>query len=209
MFDTIKCEVTLPITKKIAKLFRDKKWNEVNFQSKDLDCTLSTYIIKKNKTLVERIHKTKWVKREKEKGLRGFLNRIRKDRWQFNLGYKIIDQGTVHKKLKHTGVINFYSIEPDIHDNEWNIEFDAKFVDGVMTSLKLTRAEIWRTSEEAKKSNDDLRKLLEAHANYLPNKIRRFLNKITFGYWRWFWSKIAFFIRKIGDNTASFILKFF
>jgi hypothetical protein len=207
MFDTIKCEVTLPITKKIAKIFRNKDWTEVSFQTKDLDCTLSTYIIKKNNTLVHKIERNKWIPRKNKKGFYGFLDRIRKDRWHSL--YEVVHIGTTHKKIKHTGLINFYCIERDINDNEWDLEFDSKFVDGIMTSLKLKSFKTWRTSKEVKQSNDDLCKMLQAHQKHLPNKIRKFLNKITFGYWRWIWSKIANFISKIGNKIASFILKTF
>jgi hypothetical protein len=205
MFDTIKCEVTLPITKKIAKNFKDKNWTEVSFQTKDLDCILSTYIIKKNNTLLHKIERNKWIPRKKEKGFRGFLDRVRKDKWRSP--YQIIHTGTTYKKFKHTGIINFYCIQNDINDNEWDLEFDAKFVDGIMTSLKLKSAKIWRTSREIKKDDNDFRKMLETHEKHLPNKIRRFLNKVTFGYWRWFWSKIATTISGTGNKIGFFIQK--
>lgn len=203
MFDTIKCEVTLPINKKIAKNFRDKNWNEVNFQTKDLDCTLSTFIIKKNKTLVNKIVKTEWVEKKKEKGFKGFIEKIRKDKWKFP--YQIIEKGTSYKKVKYTGIINFYSIETDINDNEWDLEFNAKFVDGVLTSLKLKSAKIWRTSSEVIQSNNHIRNLLLSHEEQLPNKIRKILHRATLGYWRWFWCKVDNFIRKITNKICNLI----
>jgi hypothetical protein len=203
MFDTIKCEVTLPITKKIAKNFRDKDWTKVGFQTKDLDCILSTYIIKKNKTLVHKIEKNKWVSKKKEKGFRGFLDKIRKDKW--NSPYEVIHLGTSYKKIKHTGIINFYGLERDINDNTWDLEFDAKFVDGVLTSLKFKSAKIWETADETKKKNEELKKMMDNHYNYFPNKVRRFLNKITLGYWRWGCNKFANFFSSFGNKIAKFI----
>jgi hypothetical protein len=203
MFDSIKCEVTLPINKKIAKNFRNKDWTEVAFQTKDLDCTLSNYIIKKNKTLVLKIEKTEWIPREKEKGLRGFFEEIRKDKWKSP--YQIVHKGTTHKKVKHTGVINFYAIERDINDNEWDLVFDAKFVDGNLISIKMKSAEMWRTSDEIKKSDEEIRDMMDRHYKHFPNRVRRFLNKITFGYWRWFWNKVARVISNIG-NKISFAI---
>ena len=203
MFDDIKCEVTLPITKKVAKNFGDKDWTQVSFQTKDLDCTLSTYIIRKNNTLVERVEKNKWVPRKKEKGFRGFIEEIRKDKWKSL--YEIVHLGTSYKKNKYTGVITFYSLEPDIKDDTWDLVFDAKFVDGVLVSLKFKSSSIWETSKETKKKNEQIRKLMEDSDRCLYNKIRRFLNKITLGYWRWTWSKVASFFSSTGNKISKFI----
>jgi len=206
MFDTIKCEVTLPITKKVAKNFRNTVWTEVPFQTKDLDCILSTYIIRKNNTLVHQIEKNEWIPREKEKGLRGFFNEIRKDRWRSP--YEVVHKGTTYKKVKHTGVINFYSIETDINDNEWDIEFDAKFVDGKLISLKMKSAKIWRKASEVRKSNKEIEDMMQRSYNHFPNKVRRFLNKVTFGYWRWFWNRVANFIQKASGFLTKTIYKY-
>jgi hypothetical protein len=206
MFDTIKCEVTLPINKKLAKNFRNKDWTEVAFQTKDLDCTLSNYIIKKNKSFVLRIEKNEWIPRKKEKGIRGFFEEIRKDRWKSP--YEIVHKGTSYRKIKHTGVIEFYSIEPDINENEWDLVFDAKFVDGVLISLKLKSAKLWQTADEVKKSNEHISKLMSDSYNNPANKVRRFLNKITFGYWRWSWNKVAGFFSNTGSKISRFILRY-
>lgn len=206
MFDSIKCEVTLPINKKLAKNFRNKDWTEVVFQTKDLDCTLSNYIIKKNKSFVLKIEKNKWIPRKKEKGLRGFFEEIRKDKWKSP--YEIVHKGTSYRKIKHTGVIEFYSIESDINENEWDLVFDAKFVDGVLVSIKLKSAKIWQTADEVKKNNEHISKLMSDSYNDPVNKVRRFLNKITFGYWRWSWNKVAQFFSNTGNRISKIIYKY-
>jgi hypothetical protein len=206
MFDTIKCEVTLPINKKIAKNFRNKDWTEVAFQTKDLDCTLSNYIIKKNKSFVLKIEKNEWIPRKKEKGLRGFFEEIRKDKWKSP--YEIVHKGTSYRKVKHTGVITFYSIEPDMNDNNWDLVFDAKFVDGLLVSLKLVDAKIWETAEEVKEKNESIAKLMSDSYNNPANKVRRFLNKVTFGYWRWSWNRIAGIVSSTGNKISRFILRY-
>jgi hypothetical protein len=203
MFDNIKCEVTLPITKKVAKNFGDKDWTQVSFQTKNLDCTLSTYILKKNNTLVQQIEKNKWVPRKKEKGFRGFIEEIRKDKWKSL--YEIVHLKTVYKKSKHTGVIHFYALEPDKNDDTWDLVFAAKFVDGVLVSLKFKSSSIWETSKETKKKNEQIRKLMEDSDRCLYNKIRRFLNKITLGYWRWTWNKVASFFSSTGNRISRLI----
>jgi hypothetical protein len=48
MFDNIKCELPLPLNKKEQKIFSNVDWNDRVFQTKDTDCTLSTYSIRKN-----------------------------------------------------------------------------------------------------------------------------------------------------------------
>jgi hypothetical protein len=206
MFDNIKCEVTLPITKKIAKIFGDKDWTQVPFQTKDLDCLLSTYIIKKNKSLIHRYTKREWVPSKKEKGVRGFLNGLRKDRW--HSPYQVVNNGTVSKKQKHTGLINFYAIEKDIEGNEWDIEFDAKFVDGLMVSIKLKKVEMWRTFEDVVKNDKEITEMMKNSYNHFPNKVRRFLNKVTFGYWRWFWFKVSRAITFIPNKISLAIVRY-
>jgi hypothetical protein len=48
MFDNIKCELPLPLNKKEQKTFSNINWNDRVFQTKDTDCTLSHYVIRKN-----------------------------------------------------------------------------------------------------------------------------------------------------------------
>ena len=206
MFDTIKCEVTLPITKKVSKNFRNTVWTDVSFQTKDLECLLSNYIIKKNNTLVNQIEKNTWVPKKKEKGVRGFLEGLRKDKWRSS--WNIVHKGTTYKKVKHTGIINFYTIQSDINDNEWDFEFDAKFVDGLLVSIKMKTPKIWRKASEVKKSNKEIKDMMERHEKHIPNKIRRFLNKVTFGYWRWFWFKVSKAITYIPNKISLAITRY-
>ena len=113
-----------------------------------------------------------------------------------------------YRKIKHTGVIEFYSIESDINENEWDLVFDAKFVDGVLVSIKLKSAKIWQTADEVKKNNEHISKLMSDSYNDPVNKVRRFLNKITFGYWRWSWNKVAQFFSNTGNRISKIIYKY-
>jgi hypothetical protein len=70
MFDNIKCEVPLPINKKLSKVFGDKDWTKVRFQTKDMECTLSHYIIRKNKSLVIEVRNESGLRRKKKRASR-------------------------------------------------------------------------------------------------------------------------------------------
>ena len=202
MFDNIKCEVPLPINKKLSKVFGEKDWTKVSFQTKDMDCTLSHYIIRKNKSLVIEVRNEKWVEKEKEKGIKAFIKSLNKNkRWESP--YEIITGKTTYKKVKHTGIINFYALEEDLNEDTWDLEFDAKFVDGQLISIKFKKGTIWETSEETKKKNKEINEMIMKSYHSPYNKFRKFINKVTFGYWRWGWFKVARLFAIVGNNISK------
>lgn len=207
MFDYIRCEVPLPLNKKITKAFGEKDWTKVHFQTKDLDNALFNFVIKKNKNLIHEIRKDKWVEKKKKTGIKAFLNSLNKNkRWEHP--YEIIEGKTVHKKYKYTGVINFYSLECDTNGDTWDLEFSAKIIDSKLASIKFLKSSIWETREEREKKDKEITEMMNKSYNCPLNKIRRFLNKITFGYWRWTWSKIATFISRSGNKIAYAIHRY-
>jgi hypothetical protein len=130
MFDNIKCEKKLPLNAEIKNL--DIKWNEVSFQTKDLDNCLSDYRITKRGELVEDIVEKEYTyyTEEERKKLKG---------WHFIKDQKIIKEYS--KKVEYHGSIRFYELF-DLSDEEdiW-VEFDAHFVYGKLDKIELAKTE--------------------------------------------------------------------
>jgi len=140
MFDTIYVKKALPLSKEL-KALKDIKWEECDFQTKDLENLLSTYEITKAGKLRYKEVQREWVDDE-EAFLKGYMKEI-SSKW--------VD-------TKHTGKVTFYhnfstnksniNIFSDTIDNEtdlegydWWVEFDTEFVKGKLTEIKLAKTE--------------------------------------------------------------------
>jgi hypothetical protein len=196
MFDYVYCERKLPLTKEIKKAFPDKDWTKTDFQSKSLDNTMSSYYIKKNGYLytekVEGDHVRIMTEAEEKK--------IKKQ-GRFCWPYEFVERSRTSVKEVITDTINFYSYEDDDENNTWDIEFDAVFIKGKLISLKLVKGEITHTAEQNAESERKWKELAAAHEKHPWTKIKRLLNKITFGYWATFWKNIT---RILGCCARSF-----
>lgn len=140
MFDTIYVKKALPLNKEL-KALKDIKWEECDFQTKDLENTLATYEITKAGKLRYKDVEREWVDDE-EAFFKGYLKEV-SSKW--------VD-------TKHTGKVTFYhnfstnksnvnifsdtlDDETDLDGYDWWVEFDAEFVKGKLTEIKLVKAE--------------------------------------------------------------------
>jgi len=140
MFDTILVKKALPLNKEL-KALKDFEWDKADFQTKDLENLMSTYEITKTGKLRYLKVTREWVDDEGA-FLKGYMKEISSE-W--------VD-------TKHTGKVRFYhnfstnksnrNIFSDILENEtdlegydWWVEFEAEFVKGELTEIKLTKAE--------------------------------------------------------------------
>jgi hypothetical protein len=182
MFDTIYCEKKLPLTKEIKKAFPDTNWSEADFQTKDLDNTLTTYSITKsgNLSVLNVEGETVRVISEKEE------KKIRKQK-KFCWPYEFVEKSRKYEKYDYTGTVNFYYYREDKDSNTWDLEFTATFVKGKLTDLVLDSAKIIHTAEENAAGEKAWKDRLEAHEKHPWTITKRFLNSITFGYWSIFW----------------------
>lgn len=138
MFDRIYCECELPFSKKDKRTFQNvEDWSKVEFQTKHLDNGLYRFIIRKNKKLIREHVKYAPTVEEKPKDHVGFWLPCA----------QVISKS--YKHHKHTGKVFFYTIQEDIHGNEWMLEFFVTFLDGVAVS-KISKNEfsLWMTKEE-------------------------------------------------------------
>jgi hypothetical protein len=176
MYDTVFCKKKLPLSKELKKL-KDIKWEELDFQTKDLECTLTDYEITKSGKLRVHKHEREWVDDENA-FLKGYLKST-KDWWEDEIFTGTIDFYTgLTTGPEGINVLNAHQISEDkeIEGDDWWVEFTAEFVKGKLTELKLLKA----TSEPAKiRIMRDREWALEriADEKLLKNRIRNFLRK--------------------------------
>lgn len=130
MFDNIKCEKEIPLNDEIKAL--DVKWNEVTFQTKDLENCLSDYRITYNGELVEDVVEKEYTyyTEEERKNLKS---------WLFIKDEKIIKEYS--KKVEYHGTIRFYELFDLNEEQDIWVEFDAHFIYGKLDKIELAKTE--------------------------------------------------------------------
>lgn len=197
MFDTITVKRKLPLTKEIRKAFPDTIWSEVNFQTKDLDNTMSIYLIKGSSLYAEVVkgdHVRTMTEEEEKKARKG-----RKFVWP----YEFVEHSRKNIKQNFHGTINFYHYSDDKNGNTWDIEFDATFNTGKLLYIKLVKAEITNTAKENAAREREWQDRLDAYENHPWTKTKRVLNKITFNYWSTFWNNVARILNKWSQALSA------
>jgi hypothetical protein len=139
MFDSLIVKKPLPLSKKLRAL-KGIKWDETIFQTKDFDCTLSTFEITKSGRLRTLKHEYEWVD-DDNSFLKGYMKST-KDWWEFVNDF--------------TGTVDFYeafttdkngnatldSYNDEVIDGtDWWVEFTATIVKGKVTEIKLLKEE--------------------------------------------------------------------
>ena len=112
MFDSIVCELPLPLNKKEQKTFSNIDWKDRVFQTKDTDCTLSTYTIRKNGKLYSLFVEGKHVRVISEKEEKKI-----KKQGKFCWPFEFKEKSRKYKLEKFTGDIYFYD---SVYDTEGN-----------------------------------------------------------------------------------------
>jgi len=181
LFDTCIVKRKLPLTKEIKKAFPDTDWTQEDFQTKDLDNTMTTYTIKGTGLYWDKVEGeyVRTMTEEEEK-------KAKKEK-RFVWPYEFIETGRKTVKVSHHGVINFYHYKDDKDGNTWDIEFDALFDNGKLKSIKLIKAEISSTAEENQIREKHWQDQMDAYEAHPWTKTKKVLNKITFNYWTRFW----------------------
>jgi hypothetical protein len=181
MFDTIYVKRKLPLTKEIKKAFPDTNWTEEDFQTKDIDNTMSIYTIKGTGLYYDKVEgeNVRTMTEEEEKKSKK-TNR-------FCWPYKFVETSRKTLKEPYHGTINFYTYKDDKDENTWNFEFDAIFTAGKLKSIKLVKGEITSTAEENAAREKAWLERTRAYQAHPWTKTKKVLNKITFNYWTKFW----------------------
>jgi hypothetical protein len=199
MFDSLKVQLPLPLNKKEQKLFSNVNWDDVVFQTKDLECTLSNFTITKKGILSYAKIKGEWVRTMTEKE-----EKKAKKSNKFVWPHKFVEKSRRYVKHKFDGKVYFYDSVLDINGNEWWVEFYASFVNGnIKGNIKKFEIRLSETAKQIKIREKEWQDRIEADKKKLHNKFRSFMNKITFNYWRNTW----WFISKNINRFGNFICK--
>jgi hypothetical protein len=197
MFDTIFIKKKLPLTKELKKL--DIKWEEIDFQTKDLENLLDTYEITKSGKLRHLWQERKWVD-DDSAFLKGYLDVVREE-W---------------RDVNFHGTINFYTSYCDnnsyhwdfINDDpeqmswedieliqgyDWWVEFEAYFTKGKLEDIKLIKVTKDPISERIK-NNKIWAEKRAVENKKISRKVVSFLRKFN-----WYRTLIRYIIK--GTNS--------
>ena len=181
MFDSIKVKAKLPLNDELKSY--NLKWEEIEFQTKDLDNCLCEYILDENGFLFEEVIEREYIPYTKEE---------REDKtikpWNIYKDVKELSRTT--KKLDYHGVLNFYCVEDISEKERLFVDFEAFFIYGKMDKLLLKTFE----KNEIKPYTDWIEKQ-KLEDKKLINKIKKLIR------WKFFWIKVA--------NLFSYISGFF
>jgi hypothetical protein len=194
MFSYIKCKKELPLTDELKSL--SVKWDELQYQTKDLDNCLENYIISEDGELLEEVIEYEYTYYTEEE-------KKQKDHkpWNIVKDKKIIKQET--EKVDFHGKITFYETF-DLNDLEsiW-VDFHAYFVYGKLDKLELAKVEKY---ENRKVKMDEYWKTYESKQNSLSYKLKKYSG------WFWVWNKIGrgcYSLSKVLDSIRYFIVRNF
>ena len=187
MFDTILCKRELPLSELLQELKQD--WSNTDFQTKDLECAMSLYVITEEGELHEEIIERDYIRYTEEE-----LELLTPKPW--NPYKEVVVKNRYMKPIAHHGVINFYnSLKYTATQDIW-AEFNAYFIYGKLDKIELSKVDLHNSQEikiqlwhEAQAAKEKL----------LWNRVKKYLNYIG---WRWFWKRIADCCHK-GQNLLS------
>jgi hypothetical protein len=181
MFSYIKCKRELPLTDELKNL--SVKWDETQFQTKDLDNCLETYIISEDGELLEEVIKYEYTYYTEEE-------KKHKDHkpWNIVKDQKVVKQET--KKVDFHGKIVFYETL-DLNDEEsiW-VDFDAYFIYGKLDKLELVKVEKY---ENRKIKMNEYWETYESKQNSFSYKLKKYSG------WFWFWKKVGILCYEISS----------
>jgi hypothetical protein len=181
MYDNIICKKELPLTEELKSF--PVKWDEIIFQTKDLENCLIDYFISEDGELFEEVVEREYIYyTEEEKKSKDFKS--------WNLFKDVIEKNKYNKKIDYHGKILFYTTE-NISDTEdvW-VDFEAYFIYGKLDQIKLTKVEKYKSR---KISNDKFWEEYNKELNSFKFKLKKNLG------WFWFWKKVSHAVNKIAN----------
>lgn len=196
MFDDIICKKELPLNEDLKSL--NLKWDEVGFQTKDLENCLLHYTITEDGRLLEHVQEREYIEYTEEEK----KNKKRKP-WDMFKNVKIINE--YDKQINHHGVINFYTNLDYTEEEDIWVEFNAYFVYGKLDRIELFSFQKEKSRKIYNKEWEEKRKLEEKK---LWNRTKKVLNR--FG-WNIFWRKVSKICYKLSSFFASlqyYIIRF-
>lgn len=140
MFDNIECNYPLPVSKELLEI-EEFDISEVEFQTKSLENLLELYIITEEGELFRRKAQYDW-KDDDSYFLKGYMEKISEEDIKENFH----------------GIIEFHCYESYRRDVDGKkkeitvtVDYEAKFIDGKLTSIELVNQSIEDTTEHYEK----------------------------------------------------------
>lgn len=194
MFSYIFCKAALPLNEDLKSL--NLKWDEIEFQTKDLENCLEKYTITEEGYLVENVEEYEYTYYTKEEKKTKKLKP-----WDIVKEQKIIKQYT--KNVNFHGKITFYEILKFSETEDIWIDFDAYFVYGKLDKIELTK------TEKIKSRENGLAEFI-ANQKKLKNSILYKIKK----YSGWYWlfrqiSKCCYNLSRLFSNIHFLIIRYF
>ena len=187
MFDTILCKRELPLSELLQELKQD--WSNTDFQTKDLECAMSLYVITEEGELHEEIVERDYIPYTEEE-----LKLLTPKPW--NAFKEIVVKNKYLKPIAHHGVINFYSSLKYTATQDIWAEFNAYFIYGKLDKIELFKVDLHNSQEI---NNQLWYEAQAAKEKLLWYRVKKVLNYVG---WRWFWKRIATCCHK-GQNLLS------
>lgn len=200
MFDTLFVKKKLPLTKELKAL--NVKWEEVDFQTKDLDNLLDTYEITKAGKLRHLWQRREW-KDDDSAFLKGYYDVVEEE-WRDVPFHGTIEFYTSHctNITKHWDVLEdedqltFDDIEL-IPGDDWWVEFEATFTKAKLQEIRLIKAD--KTPVRERIYNNKVWAMKRAEENKkLHRRVINFLRKFN-----WYRVSIRYTIRFVNWTSSK------
>lgn len=136
MFDNIDCKYPLPISKELLEI-EDFNIYEVEFQTKSLENLMELYVITEDGELIRKKSNYKWID-DDSYFLKGYM--------------ETVDVEDIKENFH--GIIEFYcyesyykEVDGKTREISISVDYEAKFIDGKLSSIELVNQSIEDTTE--------------------------------------------------------------
>lgn len=192
LYDCLHCRKELPLNEELKTL--SIKWDEIEFQTKDLDNCLGEYTITEDGRLLETIVERDYIPYTPEE-------RKEKKISPWDLWKDVIEKSREEVPVNHHGKIRFYCYEDFSEEEDFSADFDAYFVYGKLDKIELASFEKFRSRHY------DLEQWAE---NYKKEQKHPWTIFKKYSGWNWAWRKIdrgLYKISNVCDTLRRFIIR--
>jgi len=188
MFDSLHTKAELPLNEDLKHL--PIKWDEIEFQTKDLENCLLHYTISEDGRLLEHVVEQEYVYYTEEE-------KKQKSRKPWDFYKDVIIKNEYDKEIPHHGVINFYTSVDYTDEEEFWVEFNAYFTHGKLDRMELLKCDKQKSRAVYHKEWEEKRKIEEQKFWNRTKKVLRYIG------WRWFWNKMSRYCYKLSSMFSK------
>jgi hypothetical protein len=188
MFDSILVKRDLPVPTEVAHLNID--WKTCEFQTKDLENVMASYIINEQGRLVEHIIERDYIPWSEEE-----RKKEKYKPWDLWKEVKIL--GERWEDQNYHGSILFYAYESFSDTEDFSVDFKAYFTYGNLDKIELLE---FKRFKSTKLHNEEIGKLrAQEQKRFWP----RFKHYASYLGWSWCWKKIAHALYRVGNSVQN------